>query len=124
MIQLLWIGCGGFLGAIARHLLSSWAQRWAPLAFPLGTLAVNVVGCFALGALMAWLERGAPPTLRPLVGVGFLGALTTFSTFGYETLELLRQGEMLLAAASVVANVVVGLGAVWLGVTLIDTLAG
>ncbi|MEO1368114.1 MAG: fluoride efflux transporter CrcB [Acidobacteriota bacterium] len=122
-MQLLWIGFGGFFGAIARHVLSTWVQRWAPLAFPLGTLAVNVVGCFALGVLMAWLERGAPPGLRPALGVGFLGALTTFSTFGYETLELLRKGEALLAAASVGANVVVGLGAVWLGVTLVDALA-
>ncbi|MEM8994389.1 MAG: fluoride efflux transporter CrcB [Acidobacteriota bacterium] len=122
-MQLLWIGFGGFFGALARHILSTWVQRWAPHAFPLGTLAVNVIGCFALGALMAWLERGAPPSLRPALGVGFLGALTTFSTFGHETVALLRRGEALLAAASVAANVAVGLAAVWLGMALVDALA-
>ncbi|MEM1177943.1 MAG: fluoride efflux transporter CrcB [Acidobacteriota bacterium] len=124
MNQLLWIGLGGFFGAIARYSLSAWVQRWAPQAFPLGTLVVNGLGCLVIGALMAWLERGASPVLRPLIGVGFLGALTTFSTFGYETLVLLRQGDALLAAASVAANVLVALGAVWLGVTLVESLAG
>lgn len=124
MTQLLWVGIGGFFGAVARYGLSSWAQRFAPLGFPLGTLLVNVLGCFLLGVLMAWLERAAAPaSLRPLIGVGFLGALTTFSTFGYETFSLLKQGETGLAVASVVANMLVGLAAVWLGLAAVEGLS-
>lgn len=123
MAQFLWVGLGGFFGAVARYVLTGWAQRLVPGHFPLGTLVVNVAGCFALGLLMAWLDRGlVSPALRQLLAVGFLGALTTFSTFGHETLELLRHGEAALAALSVAANLCVGLFAVWLGLIAVEGL--
>lgn len=88
-----------------------------PNPFPAGTLLVNVVGCFLLGALVVAIESRTDwhPELRYLLGVGFLGALTTFSTFGYETFELLRVGDHWLALASVALNVGLGLGAVIAG---------
>ena len=121
MAQFLWVGVGGFFGAVARYLVSGWAQRFMVGSFPLGTLVVNVAGCFALGVLMAWLDRGLlSPAMRQLLAVGFLGALTTFSTFGYETFDLLRGGEAGLALASVAANLLVGLLAVWLGLVAVE----
>ena len=119
MIQLLWVGLGGFVGAILRFQISLWAHRWVAGPFPIGTLVVNVVGCFLIGALMTRVDHGAfSPQTRVFLGAGFLGALTTFSTFGYETFDLLRDGSSGLAAASVLLNVVVGLLAVWLGVSV------
>ena len=116
MKELLAIGLGGFAGALARHGLASTANRLAP-TFPLGTLAVNVLGCFAIGVL-AWFvdERQAlPPTARLLLRVGFLGSFTTFSTFGWETFELLRDGRLGAALANAGANLALGLLAVAAG---------
>jgi len=119
VIQLLWVGIGGFVGAILRFQISLWAHRWVAGPFPIGTLAVNVTGCFFLGVLMTRIDHGAfSPEARVFLGAGLLGALTTFSTFGYETFDLVRDGSPGLAAASVLLNVVVGLAAVWLGVTV------
>jgi CrcB protein len=108
-VKLLAIGLGGALGALARYGVSGLVQRGT--AFPVGTLAVNVLGCFLIGALFERLGPGA----RQLVVVGVLGGFTTFSAFGHETLELLRGGETRLALANVAANVVLGVGAVLLG---------
>jgi CrcB protein len=108
-MKLLAIGLGGAFGALARYGLSGLLQRGA--AFPVGTLAVNVLGCFLIGVLFERLGPGA----RQFVVVGVLGGFTTFSAFGYETLELLRGGEPRLALANVAANVVLGVGAVLVG---------
>ncbi|HPF70830.1 MAG TPA: CrcB family protein, partial [Candidatus Krumholzibacteria bacterium] len=89
-----------------------WGDRFA-----FGTLAVNVLGCLLLGALLE-AERHTPlvtPPLRLLLAVGFLGAFTTFSTFGWETFRYLQDGATQLALANVSANLVLGLGAVWSG---------
>lgn len=116
MTPILYVGAGGFVGAILRYGAGlALAGRMG--AFPLGTLVVNAVGCFAMGALVAWLELQDELSehLRLALGVGLLGALTTFSTFGNETLDLIRDGALRLAFLSIVLNVAVGLGAVWLG---------
>ncbi|MDG1500059.1 MAG: fluoride efflux transporter CrcB [Planctomycetota bacterium] len=116
MTPILYVGAGGFVGAVLRYG-AGLALSGRMGAFPLGTLLVNAVGCFAMGALVAWLELQdeLPEHLRLALGVGLLGALTTFSAFGNETLELMRDGALRLAFLSVVLNVGVGLGAVWLG---------
>lgn len=121
MRELLVVGFGGFLGAIARYSISGWVHRWAGPAFPWGTMAVNVAGCLALGAMMALVEGrgGLSQETRLFVGIGLLGSLTTFSTFGFETLELLRRSELGLALASVGGNLLLGLGAVLLGRVLV-----
>lgn len=117
MLKLLWVGCGGFAGAVARYLVSGWAQQAADTRLPVGTFAVNAAGCFAVGALMTMVEeRGLlSPEARWLLIVGFVGSFTTFSTFGYETLALAREGSWLAACGNAAAHVVLGLAAVFLG---------
>jgi CrcB protein len=116
MLKLLVIGIGGFLGAIARYGISGLVHRHFSGSFPVGTLCVNVLGCLVIGALTALLERQLlTPTQRLFLMVGLLGSLTTFSTFGYETLELMRDGNWSATLANVAANVALGLAAVWLG---------
>jgi fluoride exporter len=86
----LWIGVGGAVGSIARHALATWLQQTYGGAFPHGTLAVNVIGSFLLGALMQATVSTelVSPTLRLALGTGVLGGFTTYSTFNYETLKL------------------------------------
>ena len=116
-MTLLAVGIGGFLGAIARYLCASRLQERVGLGFPIGTLFVNVLGCFLMGALMETIHSRElfSPKLRLAMGAGFLGSLTTFSTFGYETLEMSRGGELRLPALNVLANVVIGLAALTFG---------
>lgn len=115
--DLLIVGAGGFVGAVARYLTGVVVLRRTEWAAPVGTAIVNVAGCLAIGAAMAWLEtRAAPPTTwRLLVVVGFLGSFTTYSAFGFETLELLRAGRGAAAVANVGLQLLLGLGAVLLG---------
>ena len=117
MIKVLLVGAGGFLGAIARYGLGGLVQDRAGATFPLGTLVVNVVGCFVIGLVSELAEtRGfLTPESRAFLVIGVLGGFTTFSAFGNETLNLLRERDLALAGANVLLNVVLALGAVWLG---------
>ena len=117
MTQLLMVGLGGFLGAVSRFLLADLVQGAAGNRFPYGTLAVNVVGCAVIGAVTALAETrgGLSDGLRLFLVVGLLGGFTTFSALGNETLALLRAGEVGPAAANVLANVLLAIGAVWVG---------
>jgi fluoride exporter len=121
---LLWVGLGGFLGAIARYGLGGWAAaRWGA-TFPWGTFVINITGSFILGFFMAlaqyrpWLH----PQLRLLFAVGFVGAYTTFSTYTYESLRLMMDGQLALAALNVIGSVVMGLVAVFAGFVLGDSI--
>ncbi|MEZ5358758.1 MAG: fluoride efflux transporter CrcB [Candidatus Zixiibacteriota bacterium] len=124
MDKLLIVGLGGFIGAIARYGMSGIVHRQFGTAFPYGTLAVNVLGCLLIGALMYFIESRTmmSQNLRLFIGIGCLGAFTTFSTFGYETLALLGDREFLRASLNVLGNVILGLGAVWLGRTILQYL--
>jgi len=117
MVKVLIVGVGGFLGAIARYGLSGWIQKRSQATFPYGTLTVNVIGCFVIGCLMYLVESrpALSPYTRLFIGIGILGAFTTFSSFGYETLQLMRAGSYRLALGNVGANFLLGLTAVWLG---------
>jgi CrcB protein len=120
LFSLLLVGSGGFFGSAARFAISGLVQRLAPSAlFPWGTLAVNLIGCFLIGLLFGWGETrqlfSAQSRLFLLVGV--LGGFTTFSTFGLESINLLRDGEMLRTLTYVLLHIVVGLGAVWAGLS-------
>lgn len=120
LLNCLAVGTGGFLGAVARYALSGVFQKRFPHFTPAGTVAVNVAGCLAIGALMAVVTHRPEfsQTLRLLLITGILGSLTTFSTFGYETMELLREEEYRLAFWNIAANLGFGLFAVWLGWSL------
>ncbi|MDE0896041.1 MAG: fluoride efflux transporter CrcB [Planctomycetota bacterium] len=124
MMPFLYVGVGGFVGAILRYS-ANLAVAGRMGAFPLGTLLVNVIGCFSMGALAAWLEgeNDLSDNARLALGVGLIGALTTFSTFGVETMDLMREGAMKLAFLNVAANLAVGFFAVWLGRQMVGSLA-
>lgn len=112
------VGSGGFLGALARYGLSGLVHRQAPLTtFPYGTLLVNLLGCLLIGVVAGYAESRQlfGPEVRAFILIGVLGGFTTFSTFGYETLAMIRDDELLRAAANVGAHVILGLALVWLG---------
>ncbi len=107
---------GGAAGAAGRYLLAGWVQSTADAAFPWGTVAVNLVGSFLLGfVLQAGVSGGVSVEVRLLLAVGFLGAFTTFSTFAYESLELLRAGLTQSALLYVGVNLLGGLFLVAVG---------
>ena len=116
-MKILVVGLGGFVGAIARYGLSGLVHRYAQGTFPLGTMAVNVLGCLVIGVLMTLVEdrQFLSPNTRLFLTIGLLGSFTTFSTLGYETFELLREGDLRLATANILGNLALGIGAVWLG---------
>jgi CrcB protein len=119
LLPYLLVGAGGFLGANARFLLARWIGEGVATRFPLGTFVINVTGSFLLGVLGTAVAQKLVPGadhLRLALGVGFLGAYTTFSTFEYETHALLEDGLSAAALANVALSVVVGLVAVRLGV--------
>lgn len=121
MVNVLWVGAGGFIGSILRYALSGLVQEWTRRDdFPVGTLAVNLLGCLIIGLLSQLAEaRGAfSPETRAFVFIGILGGFTTFSTFGNETMNLLRDKESFLAVINITGHFVLGLGMVWLGRTL------
>ncbi|TYT26687.1 fluoride efflux transporter CrcB [Luteimonas viscosa] len=117
------VGLGGAAGSIARYLLATWTMHAAtPQKFPLGTFVVNLAGCLVAGLLAGLAERHPgwlSPDLRLLLFVGLLGGFTTFSAFGLETAQLLRRGEWLVATGYVGGSVLLGIGAVWLGLRLV-----
>ena len=117
MSRLLLVLAGGSLGALARYGLAGLAHRLYGGTWPVGTLAVNVLGCLLAGSAMSLIEdrQALSSEARTFLLIGVLGAFTTFSSFGYETLALLRSGENGRALLNVAANVLLGLGAVWLG---------
>lgn len=117
MRDLLALAIAGAAGTVGRWVLSRWVYRVLGERFAYGTLAVNVLGCFAIGVLMEAIVTTTlvPTAWRVPLTVGFLGGFTTFSAFGYETLRFAENGAWPLAAANVAANVVLGLGATWLG---------
>lgn len=116
---------GGALGALGRYWVSGWVQQWAGSSFPWGTVGVNLIGSFLLGfVIQASLIGGWTGELRLLVAVGFLGAFTTFSTFAFEALELLRAGQGAEALAYVGLNLVLGVLLVALGMAAVTALRG
>ncbi len=118
--KLLIVGLGGFIGANARYLVGEWAQRKWGVGFPYGTFIINVTGSLVLGifATLA-LSLNWRPEWRLLVAVGFVGAYTTFSTFEFETLQLIVQGSRFKAAAfNLLGSVIAGFFAAWLGVVV------
>lgn len=114
-----YVAVGGAAGAVARYGLGGWIQDRAGFGFPWGTLVVNVLGCLLIGFAIRYLEATRlPAELRALVGVGFLGAFTTFSTFSYETVGLLEEGAWGRAAAYSLGSLLLGIVAVYLGVSI------
>ena len=116
MERFFWICLAGAAGTGARYLIAVWAAQRLGSAFPYGTLVVNLIGCFAIGALMhAALTLGWAATTRAAVTIGFIGGLTTYSSFNYETMRLVEEGAPTTAALNLALTVVGGFMAGWLG---------
>ena len=118
-MKVLLVGMGGFVGSIVRYWLSGYVQDRISGTFPFGTLAVNVLGCLLIGIISELAETRAllSAEARACVVVGLLGGFTTFSAFGNETINLLRDRDWALAGSNVLAHIVLALGAVWAGRT-------
>jgi len=115
------VALGGAMGSVSRYLLGTWIQSVShSIDFPYGTLTVNLIGCFVIGLLSQLAEaRGAfTPETRAFVFIGILGGFTTFSSFGNDTINLVRDSEMFNALANIGANVIFGLLLVWSGRTV------
>ena len=119
-MEYIYVGFGGILGAISRYGLSKWAgQRWGG-DFPLATFLINISGSFILGLLFVLFDKAGPGMvyLKSFAATGFLGAYTTYSTFSYEIIVLVRQGEWATAIKYFVSSVVFGLFAAYGGMVL------
>ncbi len=120
----IFIAVFGALGCLARYLLSGWVYQLLGRVFPYGTFAVNILGAFLIGLIMELALRSTMISANLRIGltVGFLGGLTTFSTFSYETFRLLEDGELVVATTNVLASVVFCLAFTWLGIVAARTL--
>lgn len=105
---------GGAVGAPSRYLIDRFVQRYRDSVFPWGTLTVNLIGCLILG-LLTGAAHDLPKPVLTLAGTGFCGALTTFSTFGFETTRLLEEGSLLEAGLNALASLALGILAAAVG---------
>ncbi len=124
MFRTLFIGFAGLAGTLLRYWLSGFVARKYGETFPLGTMAVNVLGCLLAGAVFNLTEERflVNPTLRTVILIGFLGGFTTFSSYGLQTFTLLRDGEFGLASLNIVVSNMLGLLMVWVGYGVVKAL--
>ena len=116
-INIICVGCGGFLGAISRYIISIYTSKQFLFKIPLGTLIVNVLGGFLIGLIMDLTIKNnfISPQIKLFLTTGIMGGLTTFSTFSYETIVLIKEGNILLAILNILLNLILSLLGVVLG---------
>ena len=124
MLTVVAIAIFGAAGCLARYFISIWVHDSLGRAFPYGTLLVNILGAFLIGFVMEFAIRSThlSPNLRTGITIGFLGGLTTFSTFSYETFRLLEDGKFMVATANALVSVVVCLIFTFLGIMTVRAL--
>ena len=120
LLKLLAVAVGGGIGATTRYLVSNWAAGRFGADFPYGTLIVNVAGCFMIGLFMTLTTERliVSPYWRLIFAVGFLGGLTTFSSYSYETLRLIEDSDLLPAFYNIGLNLILGFAATWAGIVV------
>jgi CrcB protein len=118
------VGLGGGIGSVARYLCQKWFSENYPHPFPWGTFVVNLIGCFLIGIIYAATEKSSTltPQTRLLLITGFCGGFTTFSTFAFENMNLLRSGDLLYFSIYIVGSVVLGIAGVFAGVSVMKLL--
>ena len=123
MIKCLWIGAGGFLGAVCRYLLGQAVSASIKHPFPFSTLLINFIGALLMGLITEFSFKIAPipANIIAFLTVGILGGFTTFSTFSLETVNLMESGRVMLSLMNAVASVVLCIAGVYLGKLLIRT---
>jgi len=119
MKEIVFVGTGGFIGASLRYIASTWFSQFPRFGFPLGTFAVNFIGCTLLGIFVG-LGLGKTTTLplREFAAIGILGGFTTFSTFGLESFEMLQAGQFKMTAIYVLGSIVLGISGIGLGILI------
>jgi CrcB protein len=120
-VSFLLVALGAAVGAPLRYLVDRAVQTHHDSLFPWGTFAVNVTGSLILGVLIGG-AAAVPGTVSTLLGTGFCGALTTYSTFGFETIRLIEDRAGFYALANVVASIVAGLGAAFVGIVIAEAI--
>lgn len=120
MVNVLFIALGGAAGSLSRYALGLAVQHWLPTQFPLGTMVVNLLGCFLFGVVAGLVERGnlVSPAAEMGLLVGFLGAFTTFSTFAFHNTQMLYDGRLAWFAANILVQNVAGIAALFAGLAL------
>ncbi|BAF70482.1 fluoride efflux transporter CrcB [Nitratiruptor sp. SB155-2] len=118
------VGIGGFFGAISRFLIATWMQKITHSLFPVGTLTVNVLGSFIIGFLYMYFEQSINPIYKAMFITGFLGALTTFSTFSLETLLMIQDGLWIRAFLNILLNVILTISSTFAAIILFKKMYG
>ena len=119
---ILFVGAGGFFGAISRFLIATGVQKFSGSLFPFGTLSVNILGSFIIGLAAMFFAQTVQPEYKAFVVTGFLGALTTFSTFSLENVNMLQDGEFTSFGINIFLNVTLSITATLLAVILFKRL--
>ncbi len=120
MGEIVAVGIGGFVGAVMRYIVSQWIKMNLGERFPFVSLVINVTGCFLAGISLAIFSKRLqiPDITKTIIIVGFLGAFTTFSAFGIETINYLKAGKPMLAMNNILLNIMMSLGAIELGLRI------
>lgn len=120
MTKLLMIAAAGLVGTLARYGLGGLVQKQVDSLFPLGTVVVNILGCLLFGILWSWAENRitVDSSLRAAIFIGFFGAFTTFSSFAYETVALLRESQWVAACGNILIQNLLGLGGMLAGLMI------
>ena len=119
MKEIVFVGTGGFIGASLRYLASAWFSQFSRFGFPLGTFAVNFIGCILLGSFVGLgLGKITTPPFREFAAIGILGGFTTFSAFGLESFELLKSGQFAMTLMYIIGSFVLGLSGIGLGILI------
>jgi len=123
--SLILIGIGSCIGGISRYLTQQYVQKYYPSSIPLGTLSVNIIGCFLIGIIYALADRGniLSPAMRLFLATGFCGGYTTFSSFAYENISLMREGDFFYTGLYIMLSIVIGFAAVYLGILFIKLIS-
>lgn len=116
MMHVIYIGLGGFIGAVSRYLVTKYLGNLIP-SFPLGTLAVNILGSFALGFIVYSVAQGKTisPDMRDFITIGIIGGFTTMSTFAYESFRMAELNQMLFFALNIALNIILCIAAIYAG---------